>query len=65
MRRTITMVIKMSILMILISSMVMNMVEVEVDQIESWFKDFQVSFSFAHIHTRFYEKRSTYKINIT
>ncbi|CAD5326553.1 unnamed protein product [Arabidopsis thaliana] len=41
MRRTITMVIKMSILMILISSMVMNMVEVEVDQIESWVKDFQ------------------------
>ncbi|CAA0388090.1 unnamed protein product [Arabidopsis thaliana] len=35
------MVIKMSILMILISSMVMNMVEVEVDQIESWVKDFQ------------------------
>ena len=32
------MVIKMSILMILISSMVMNMVEVEVDQIESWVK---------------------------
>jgi len=47
------MVIKMSILMILISSMVMNMVEVEVDQIESWVKDFQVSFSFSHIHTSF------------